>query len=244
MSGRFAIYYTPARDSALTAAAESWLGCSAWTGEAVARPKVRAISAEMLARLTTAPARYGFHATLKAPMRLRAATNAGTFFKAVGKFAESSQPVEIDLLKLQWIGPFLALVPEVQSDELMSMAEQVVRQFDRFRAPPDEAELRKRRSSGLSQNQERLLMQWGYPYVMEEFRFHMTLTGPVDHAIRADVEVAAHRHFSRWLGRPLEIDRVAVFHEPEPERNFMVARSFAMREAGKRSPEGQSPDDA
>ena len=36
--------------------------------------------------------------------------------------------------------------------------------------------------SGLTDRQEALLTQWGYPYVMEEFRFHITLTGALDPA--------------------------------------------------------------
>ena len=57
------------------------------------------------------------------------------------------------------------------------MAGACVRDLDEFRAPAGEAELARRRKAGLSARQEALLTQWGYPYVFEEFRFHLTLSG-------------------------------------------------------------------
>ena len=46
-----------------------------------------------------------------------------------------------------------------------------------FARPPGAAELERRRKAGLSAAQEKMLLRWGYPYVLDEFRFHLTLTG-------------------------------------------------------------------
>jgi hypothetical protein len=89
-------------------------------------------------------------------------------------------PVTIPSLEVRRLGGFIAVVPTEPSAALADLAAATVAALDPFRAPPSEAELARRRKARLSDRQEALLMKWGYPYVMEEFRFHLTLTGRLD----------------------------------------------------------------
>ncbi len=75
------------------------------------------------------------------------------------------------------LGNLIALTPFGPTDALRRVAYACVRELDGFRAEPDTYEIARRRKSGLTARQDALLMEWGYPYVMEEFRFHLTLTG-------------------------------------------------------------------
>lgn len=228
MSERFAIYYAPAKEDRLTTAAESWLGRSAWTEGQVQRDASINLPLNELELMTAAPARYGFHATLKPPMRLRSDINREALVDAVSGFAGGKSPVVIDDLALRWIGPFLALVPAKQNATLRVFAADVVKSLEIFRAPLRKGETEKRRKLGLTPCQEEMLAKWGYPYVMEEFRFHMTLTGPVAEGTRASVEVAARSHFSTWIGKPLSVDRLAIFHEAKPGKPFTAIGSYAL----------------
>src|SRR3546814_20748675 len=79
-------------------------------------------------------------------------------------------------LRLVILDGFLALVPSGPSDALEALAAGCVQRFERFRAPPSALELARRRSNGLTPRQERNLKDWGSPYVLADFRFHLTLT--------------------------------------------------------------------
>ena len=123
------------------------------------------------------PRKYGFHGTLKPPFRLRRGHGVKDLEDATARLAASLAPACCDGLRLTPIGRFLALTPSGSLDQLQRVAEACVRELDAFRAPASEAELARRRKAGLSPRQDALLEKWGYPYVFEEFRFHLTLSG-------------------------------------------------------------------
>jgi hypothetical protein len=52
-----------------------------------------------------------------------------------------------------------------------------VQRFDSFRAPLTEAGMARRRQSNLTERQDQQMLDWGYPYVFEDFHFHLTLSG-------------------------------------------------------------------
>ena len=58
--------------------------------------------------------------------------------------------------------------------------------------------------------------------VFDLFRLHMTLTGPVPDAEADAMEGALRRHFSLFLGRPGQLDALAIFVEPDASRDFLV----------------------
>ena len=61
---------------------------------------------------------------------------------------------------------------------------------------------------------------------MDDFRFHMTLTGPVPDERQAAVTAVLQRRFASFLDRPLAIDALAVFVESGPGADFYVAARF------------------
>lgn len=118
---RYAIYYTPAREHPLTVAASSWLGRDAFSADPIedARP-------EADVRLTSEPRRYGFHATLKAPFRLREGTSVKDLEQALSRFAASQSPCPIGSLRIDLLGGFFALVPASPIPTLRGFAAQTV----------------------------------------------------------------------------------------------------------------------
>lgn len=219
---RYAIYFTPPCSDALHKVAANWLGRDAFSGEAVKRPAIRALSAEEIVRLTEEPRRYGFHATLKAPFRLDEAYEESDLLSALMHFASLTAPVVIPRLKLRALGPFFALVPQEPVVPLNQLANDVVVSFDRFRAPLRDAEIARRRPERLSEQQRHNLERWGYPYVFDEFRFHMTLTGPVEEKDQPHVERILHDFFAPVLDETVEIANLALFVEPEPGAPFEI----------------------
>lgn len=225
---RFAIYYTPAQPDPLTRAASRWLGRDAFTGEMMAPPTLDGLTSQELAFHTAAPRRYGFHATLKAPFRLADGTNQVDLDRAVAKLAADMEPVNLPRLVLAELDGFLALVPGELAPPLQHLAAQVVRMLDPLRAPLTDAELERRNPDALRPDEFRNLCQWGYPYVFEAFRFHMTLTGRLDAAERARLRGAIGDVFGPLIGAPLAVDALAVFVEPEPGAPFLVHSRHAL----------------
>jgi putative phosphonate metabolism protein len=205
MFERYAIYYTP--DGALADLGARWLGWDVATGTPRAHPEVPGLD---VAALTETPRRYGMHGTVKPPFRLAEARDAEALAQAARAFCEGAAPVTLSGLELATMGGFLALLPTGDTAPLRDLAAGAVRDLDAFRAPPGEAELAKRRQQSLTPAQEANLSAWGYPYVMDQFRFHITLTGRLR---RADAQAARDSIaplFEPVLPAPFVIDSLTL----------------------------------
>lgn len=225
MIARYAIYFTPPADSPLTKAAAAWLGRDAFTNLPVQRPANASLSLGEIAYHTAAARRYGFHATLKAPFRLAEGESEAALAQVLADFCAKTDPVVIPRLGIGEIDGFFALVLETSSPALSRLAGDVVAAFERFRAPSTEAEIERRNPDSLDAAGLRNLCRWGYPYVFDQFRFHMTLTGRVAAHEAKKVASALQEHFSAALPSPISIASLALFVEPEPGAPFQI-RAF------------------
>jgi putative phosphonate metabolism protein len=217
---RYAIYYAP-QPGPLADLGRAWLGWDAEAGKGAAlRPEAEWPSLPVSRReLTKAPSKYGFHGTLKPPFVLSEGREVAGLHAATAALAPRLKRLKLDGMRVDEIGPFIALVPEGDTEELAALAGTLVEALDGFRAPPSDDEIARRRAAGLTRRQEVLLHRWGYPYVMEEFRFHITLTGAIrDDATRAQVRGALARLFAPLLDRPFRIDDVCLFGEGQDGR--------------------------
>lgn len=225
---RYAVYLAPRAASALHRFGASWLG---WDAESAAPAERRVVSegdgpAIDLDAITAAPRRYGFHGTLKPPFRLAEGYGEQDLLDAVAGLAATLPPVSLNGLHLRQLGSFLALIPDPDDPGvagLRALAAACVTGLDRFRAPPSAEELERRRAKGLTPAQEVLLERWGYPYVLDEFRYHMTLTGPVRDpdtvtGVR-DILTPVTRPFA---GQTIVFDEVCVFGDPGKSMNFRI----------------------
>jgi len=220
---RFALYYAPAR-SAFLEQAEAWLGRSACLDHHAAPLDLEAAGFSALTpeqraeqwRITAEPRRYGFHATLKPPFRLREGQTALALCAELDAFAATCAPVTlVEGLKFAQIGSFFALIPAVESHDLAAFAARVVRHFEPFRAELNPSEMARRLRANLSPRQIELLGQWGYPYVMEEFRFHLTLSDRLTAEEAAFWAPLLQARFEPLLPRPLVIADLCLFGQEE-----------------------------
>lgn len=220
---RFAIYYAPSPDEPLGRIGPRWLGRDARSGAALEQPRVEGVTPERLAELTAAPRRYGFHATLKAPFRLAEGHDATELRRSLREFTLTRRVIHVPRLMLTDRLGFPALVPAEPCPELDQLAADCVRVFDLYRAAPTDAEIARRKADALTPSQRENLTHWGYPYVFEDFRFHMTLGGAIpDAAERAAVMAALDRELAEVLAEPLHVRSVCLFVEPKPESNFKM----------------------
>lgn len=221
---RYAVYYAPPDDCAFGRAGSRWLGRDAASGQLLEQPKCPGLTRARLAALTAAARRYGFHGTLKPPFHLRDERTLPELRRAIAALAARQQAFSFDV-RLAPLSGFLAWTPTSGIDAIAAVARVCVTELDEFRQPATVAELVRRQSVGLSRNQEALLQRWGYPYVLDEFRFHLTLTdaasGAEAQALLAALEAGGAGH----AGEAVPFDSLCLFIEPAPGAAFrLVAR--------------------
>ncbi|MFW0782885.1 DUF1045 domain-containing protein [Gordonia sp. CPCC 206044] len=206
---RYAVYAIPGIDvgatepaAALRRAADAWL----------ARAELHDV--------TTDARRYGFHGTIKAPFRPAAGVSEHMIVDAVADLADAQRQVTLHSLRPTAIGAFRALVPSGPTADIDALAAEVVCGLDHLRAPLDDVDRARRRPDRLSSRQRQLLEAWGYPYVLDEFRFHMTLTDRLSAARAPAVDAAIGRHFAEIVGCDVALTSLTVCVEPEPGHPF------------------------
>ncbi|MCT8970625.1 DUF1045 domain-containing protein [Microbaculum marinisediminis] len=219
---RYAIYFVPDPDTDLAEFGARWLGYDVETGTTFAAPIVRGLEAESWGGLVSEPARYGLHATLKAPFRLAEGRGEGELVEALRGFARTVTPVRIPVLSLKHLRGFFALMPAIRDEQVEALSARAVRAFDDFRKAPTHAEIARRQAAGLNARQQANLERWGYPFVFDEASFHLTLTGRTDAARAVDMEDILTDFFEPVIGRALIVDRVALAVEREPGARFEV----------------------
>ena len=219
---RFAIYYIPPAGP-LADFGAAWLGWDVVQGRAARQPGLPGLD-----DITMTPRKYGFHGTLKPPFRLADGYTAGDLQSAVAKLAESLTPASCDSLQLTSMGGFLALTPQGDTSGLQRVARACVQALDAFRAPASEAETARRRQAGLSARQDALLQQWGYPYVADEFRFHLTLSGKLTEDAQDKLMRALKAHLPS-LPAPFAISSIALVGEQD-DGFFTMIHRYALTE--------------
>jgi len=219
MFTRYAVYLTA--EGAFADAGASWLGWDMRTGQEVDHPVIPGLDS---AALTERPRKYGFHGTIKAPFALAAGTDDAALRQAFHAACADLSAVLLEGLSVTALGRFLALTPVGDQTALRALASEVVAGLDGFRAPSSDAALTKRRKANLSPAQDAMLLRWGYPYVMEEFRFHMTLTGPVSRGAVETVQAQVAAHFAPVLPAPFEVSSLTLVGEQMDGRFIEIMR--------------------
>ena len=214
---RYAVYFAPQPHSALGQLGQRWLGLCAQTGTRTRPPS----------RFVAGPRRYGFHATLKAPMRLAQDASEDEFLGSVKSLAKLLQPVELGLLEPRRLGGFLALMQANGAhDEVSNLAWSCVRSLDHLRAPLTPEDIARR--PDLKQAEQANLLQWGYPYVADQFRFHITLTSALSDTELDEAETAFRAATGSSLDEPVMLDAISVYGDPGAPDTFRLIKRFAL----------------
>jgi putative phosphonate metabolism protein len=220
---RYAIYFVPPANSALYRFGAAFLGFDCYTGDDLGCPDDLEVDAREWAELTHEPRKYGFHATLKAPFRLEPSVTAEDLTAELRRFAAIPRARPAIEPVIQALGRFIAIVPGERSEHVDRLAADCVMAFDRFRRPLTAQEKDRRLGAGLTEGQIRNLDRWGYPYVFDDFRFHMTLTGPLEADRRAAIVALLQSRFNRVNGNnALPIARLVVARQDGASARFRV----------------------
>jgi len=229
---RYAIYLAPPPDTPLWRFGSRVLGYDAATGEDLEGFAPAGFDLAAWRAITARPRVYGFHATLKAPFRLAAGATAAELATAMEAFCAGRPAFDIGPLAVSALSEaggrgFAALTEARPSRHLAELELDAVRAFDRFRAPPTEAETRKRRPESLTPRQRESLERFGYPHVGPDYRFHMTLSGEV--ADVADIADRLADAMANEIGTAhLAAEALVLFEQADPDQRFRIAARFEL----------------
>jgi putative phosphonate metabolism protein len=226
---RYAIYYTSAPGSDLERFGSRLLGYDALGGMDLPFPDGIEQSVPDWRDLTRDPRKYGFHATLKAPLSLAQDKTESGLLAACETFAGTPRPIPAIKPVVDSISGFIAVVPAQPSTELVRLAADCTREFDSFRAPLTPEDRARRNPAALTPRQREYLDRWGYPYVMEDFRFHMTLTGRLHADRREPILTMLRERFSVISLDTLAIDGIAVCRQDREDARFRVLNRFVLK---------------
>ena len=220
---RYAIYFAPGLDDPLWRAGSQWLGRDAFTGARHEQPPLTGLSVAAQHDLTAAPRRYGWHATLKAPFALMEGADLDRLRYALRELCRSAMPFSLPPLHVTLLDDFLALVPTECSADLDHIARACVSQLHSLAAPLSPVDLARRRAANLSATEDEMLVTWGYPYVMDHFRFHVSLSGSLAGVSAATIDML-FTAASEWFGAlpACEFASLALFAEPTPGADFVL----------------------
>lgn len=220
---RFALYYAPSRASRWWEAGCRWLGRDPESGAALAPPVVPALAARArdVASVSSSPRRYGWHGTLLAPSRCADGTTLENVLPRALAWARRQSPFDVPV-EAAALDRFVAIRPATADGAaaIGALAADALREFAALRAMPTEDDRRRRLEANLSARQRELLDEWGYPYVLDEYRFHMTLSDAIEPEDRR-VLIDWWRAQASALG-PLRIDAAALYVEPRPGAPFSL----------------------
>jgi len=212
MAPRYAVYFAPEPGSPLDKFGAKWFGRDSDTSKTSPQPDVPGLAPERVKEITEGPRRYGFHGTLKPPFELSPSVTLDGLLAAARLFAKSAPIIELPPLELAVIGKFAALTPETASAPLELLASACVRCFEGFRVPLNAEQEADYRRNKLTVHQEHMLLHWGYPYVMEEFRFHISLTDRIDDDDERDAVMATLTKLAApIINKAISVREIAVF---------------------------------
>lgn len=217
LTARVAVFYTPAADDPLWVDGNRWLGRDPASGRRIPTDRDE---------IKRDPRVYGFHATLKPPMRPAFPWTA--LLDDVAAMTERIAPFDLPPLAVVDLGGFLALCETAPCPALHALADACVTELDAHRRPADAVEIARRRGAGLSAAQDAMLLDWGYPHVLGTWRFHMTLTRRLNEAERAVVLPEAQAHFAPALAVSRRVSEVCLFTQIGPGAGFMLAERVAL----------------
>jgi hypothetical protein len=123
---------------------------------------------------------------------------------------------------------FLALREQAPSPDLQALADSAVATLDGFREQPEAAELARRRRHGLTDAEDAMLERWGYPYVFQLWRFHITLSRRLDEAEMRKARPLAEAYFAEPLARSRRVSSLAVFTQRAAGQPFLIAQRFPL----------------
>lgn len=229
LTARYAIYFSPEDNSELELFGATVLRRRAADASEWENPEipVEFPSSSCWKKRVIRPANYGFHATIKAPFALAGNHTAEQLHHDLEAFCRKRQPIPLEGLIPTRTTRYDALALSSQPEALKALAADSVQEFEKYRAPLTEQDIKRRDPSSLSARENRYLTQYGYPYILDDFNFHMTLSGANDHNDAAYL-VWLKSLYQAMVSETPVLDRLCIFYQPNRDTAFVRITEFKL----------------
>jgi hypothetical protein len=221
---RYAIYYVPSENSELDLFGKCWLGWDPYKGVETTKSDLSKLpSFKKFSSLVLTPKQYGFHGTIKAPFKLK---NEYTYNDLENKVREISKQIHsfyFDQLIIKKLGNFIGLIP-TNNLKVNAVSNKFVEELDYLRDELSESEIKKRKPHKLTSNQKQMLFKWGYPYVFDEFKFHLTLTSKLNVVEIDDVLRSLQNILKQVNLNKISFNNICIFGQKSDEKFYFVQR--------------------
>ncbi len=221
---RYAIYYAPSENSELDLFGKCLLGWDPYKGVETTKSDLSKLpSFKKFSSLVLTPKQYGFHGTIKAPFKLK---NEYTYNDLENKVREISKQIHsfyFDQLIIKKLGNFIGLIP-TNNLKVNAVSNKFVEELDYLRDELSESEIKKRKPHKLTSNQKQMLFKWGYPYVFDEFKFHLTLTSKLNVVEIDDVLRSLQNILKQVNLNKISFNNICIFGQKSDEKFYFVQR--------------------
>ena len=221
---RYAIYYAPSENSELDLFGKCLLGWDPYKGVETTKSDLSKLpSFKKFSGLVLTPKQYGFHGTIKAPFKLK---NEYTYNDLENKVREISKQIHsfyFDQLIIKKLGNFIGLIP-TNNLKVNAVSNKFVEELDYLRDELSESEIKKRKPHKLTSNQKQMLFKWGYPYVFDEFKFHLTLTSKLNVVEIDDVLRSLQNILKQVNLNKISFNNICIFGQKSDEKFYFVQR--------------------
>lgn len=228
MSARYAIYYVPPRGSVLWQRGCRWLGRDPENGTRWRAP--RWLAANDWHALVAEPARYGLHATLKAPFHPIAPISAAALEHELAQICTRHLPFALPPLRLADEAGHIVLKPRTPDPRMDALAVDCLETFEPLRAQSGDAHRRHHGGRArLNPRQRQLVRSYGYPHCAERFRFHLTLTSRLPRHVRQQIAPMLRLLLAPVLrAERIPVYELAIFRQAHARAPFELTQRIAL----------------
>ena len=159
------------------------------------------------------PAKYGFHATLKAPFRLKRNVKTKNFYDVISHIAAQHSRFKIKGLKIVYSKKFTFITSRKPNKLLINLENDLVKHLDTFRAELNKTEIKKRIPDSLTFKQNKYLKEWGYPFVFDQFKFHMTLMNQNNNKLSNKQKLELEKLIYKTSNNVIEFNEISLLGE-------------------------------
>jgi len=221
---RYAIYYAPLENSELDIFGKCWLGWDPYKGSQTNKSDFSKLpDFEKFSKFVVAPKQYGFHGTIKAPFRLKDGFTYNDLENQVGEISKQIHSFYLDQLIIKKLGNFIGLIP-TNNLKVNAVSNKFVKELDYLRDELSESEIKKRKPHKLTSNQKQLLFKWGYPYVFNEFKFHLTLTSKLNNVEIDDVFKSLQNILKQVNLNKISFNNICIFGQKSDEKFYFIKK--------------------
>ncbi len=226
MAGRYAVYFVPSQASEFYRLGVNLLGRSVFPGDKIQVKKFSSLPGKYWESLSASPRFYGFHATIKAPFELNGTREE--LWAALAALAARTSAFKLPKFKISFVdGKFLALTLKNPCPELAALEKNCLSSLSRLTVPLNQEDINRR--GELSPHLIDNLKKWGYHLVLDDFKFHMTLTGPVHAKSTAAILVRLLAgYFKSILAQENIFDALTLLYQEDREKPFKALDVFPL----------------